>query len=111
MAKYNDFFHILLGLIKVAYTALAKPGLPLPQEVFVHAGQAMSRLRSRLAKPNARADDGAILTVLFLAMFERGLGNNAAFKAHRRQVDKIVASRGGDERLGVNSPARATLTV
>ncbi|KAJ9603245.1 hypothetical protein H2200_012023 [Cladophialophora chaetospira] len=111
MAKYEDFFHILLGLTKVAHTAIAKPGSPLPQAAFVHAGRAMSKLRGRLAKPNAKADDGAILTILFLAMFERGLGNSSAWEAHRDQVDKMVASCGGVEQLGVNSSARAALTV
>ncbi|OQV05247.1 hypothetical protein CLAIMM_10019 [Cladophialophora immunda] len=111
MAKYEDFFHVLLGLTKVAHTAIACPGSPLPQDAFIHAGHAMSKLRARLAKPNARADDGAILTILYLAMFERGLGNEAAFKAHRAQVDQMVASRGGVSRLGVDSSARATLTV
>ncbi|KIW75478.1 hypothetical protein Z517_10219 [Fonsecaea pedrosoi CBS 271.37] len=111
MAKYEDFFHVILGLTKVAHTAIACPGSLLPQDAFVHAGQAMSKLRARLAKPNARADDGAILTILYLAMFERGLGNDAAFKAHRAQVDQMVASRGGVDCLGVDSSARATLTV
>ncbi|KIX94218.1 uncharacterized protein Z520_09928 [Fonsecaea multimorphosa CBS 102226] len=111
MAKYEDFFHVLLGLTKVAHTAIACPGSPLPQDAFIHAGRAMSKLRARLARPNARADDGAILTILYLAMFERGLGNNAAYKAHRAQVDQMVASRGGVSRLGVGTSARATLTV
>ncbi|OAP56700.1 hypothetical protein AYL99_08812 [Fonsecaea erecta] len=111
MAKYEDFFHVLLGLTKVAHTAIACPGSPLPQDAFIHAGQAMSKLRARLAKPDARVDDGAILTILYLAMFERGLGNESAYKAHRAQVDQMVASRGGVCRLGVGSSARTTLTV
>ena len=71
----------------------------------------MSRLQRRLAKPNAKADDGAILTILFLAMLEQGLRNVAALKAHRYQVEKMVASRGGVKRLGVNSSAKANLMV
>ncbi|KIW98463.1 uncharacterized protein Z519_00124 [Cladophialophora bantiana CBS 173.52] len=62
----------------------------------------MSKQRARLAKPNARADDEAILTILYLAVFERGLGNDVAFKAHRAQVDQMAASRGGVSQLGPN---------
>ena len=111
MAIYEDFFHVLLGLTKVARNAIACPGAPLPQDALIHAGRGMSILRERLALPNARADDGAILTILYLAMFERGLGNEEAFRTHRIQVDQMVTSRGGVDQLDVDSSVKATLTV
>ncbi|EXJ72614.1 uncharacterized protein A1O5_03760 [Cladophialophora psammophila CBS 110553] len=112
MAKYEDYFHVMLALASLAhYAVVASPGTPLPGLAFLHIGRAMSKLRHRLASPDARPDDGVILTILQLAMFERGLGNDVASKAHKVQVNQMVASRGGIDHLGLKSSVRATLTM
>jgi hypothetical protein len=112
MAKYEDYFHVMLALATLAHYAVAAPqGTPPPEIAFIHMGQAMSKLRQRLTSPDAQPDDGAILTILQLAMFERGLGNDVASHAHRTQVSQMVAARGGVDKLGFTSSVRATFTM
>ena len=111
MARYEDLFQIMLGVMKLSHTVMLNPGAPVPKDVFFHAGLAMAKLRSRLAKSDAGVDDGAILTMIHLAMFERGLGQEIAFQSHIDQVNKIIASRGGIESLGVDSFAQATIKL
>jgi hypothetical protein len=106
MATCEELFLILHALSKVAIPAsvAAKPSVLL--DTLIDAGHAMMKLRSRLAASPSQVDDGAILTVLYLAMFEGSVGNEVGFEVHLRQVKSMIAARGGIDSLCLDSHGR-----
>ncbi|RMZ89166.1 hypothetical protein DV736_g3609, partial [Chaetothyriales sp. CBS 134916] len=78
------------------------PDLVHAKAVLEHKYIAISRLRARLARPDATADDNAILTIFFLALVEDATGNTAAHKMHLFRVASMVEIRGGIRKLKTN---------
>ncbi|RMZ77305.1 hypothetical protein DV737_g4467, partial [Chaetothyriales sp. CBS 132003] len=70
--------------------------------VLEHKHIATSRLCARLARPDATADDNAILTIFFLALVEDATGNIAAHRMHLTRVATMVEIRGGIRKLKTN---------
>ena len=71
----------------------------------------MAKLRRRLSRDAAEADDGSILTMLHLAGFEKSMGNQQSFVAHMSQVEKMISLRGGVDQLHADSTTRGTVDL
>jgi hypothetical protein len=73
ISQYQDLFHAVVIVLASAHQMImtnnSSNGFEgASTEVLHHRGQAISNLRERLMKPNAQADDGAIMTILFLSV-------------------------------------------
>lgn len=76
MAHYQDLFHAVVAVLAAAHrTVVAEPLSSrthiIAPEILCHRGMAIQKLRMRLSRPEAQADDGALLTMLFLSVSPR----------------------------------------
>jgi hypothetical protein len=73
MSRFQDVFHIIVAVLVATHDILINDTSALGfhnvrPEVLREKGIAISKLRERLSLPGAEADDGAILTILFLSV-------------------------------------------
>jgi len=68
LLQNEDFMFTGVASVQAIIDQLRIPGQKPSANVLRHMGMAMSKLRRRLARPGATADDLTIITVLFLAV-------------------------------------------
>lgn len=74
-----------------------------------HKHNAIKQLKNRPSAPGATADDGAILTIVFLALFAEGSGDRQAYHLHLGQVRAMVTGWGGLSHLQAETAVQAAV--
>ncbi|KIW12719.1 hypothetical protein PV08_09997 [Exophiala spinifera] len=104
MAYSAEVTHAVTCVLAATHTMVVTDSSPngfkvLSPGILYHRGQAIRKLRLHLQQPNAVADDCAILTILFLGIFDKGVGDDYAATIHWRQLGQMVTARGGPQNI------------
>lgn len=71
MSTYEPLFHALMAIVLEGYSRVI---VAISAEVLLQKHKAISKLRALLTRSDAVADDGAILTMLYLSVSLRADG-------------------------------------
>jgi hypothetical protein len=107
-ANYPDVRLILLANV-MRTVAVARRDHDILITAAQYQQQAMRTLRKRLSEPGATADDGAILTIILLALYDES-SNESSHRIHSQQVETMVSHRDGIEGLQADNPVKVAAT-
>lgn len=109
----EDYMPAGLAMVGAVMQGLTQPENRMTEDVRYNHAKAVARLRGKLAVATSEkvnsADDITIITMLALASFSRLLGDTVAYKAHRENMSRMIASRGGLDNLGYGGLTKCVL--
>jgi hypothetical protein len=105
IAQYQELYHIFVASMQAAMspqTFIQWTDME-GRHILAHKTKGISLLRKRLLQPDATADDGAVLSMVYLSHFEARNENLAASNMHREHATQLIKARGGIESLEASS--------
>lgn len=114
----EEFLHAGVASVQAVIDHFRQPGKGPSNMTLKHLGEAIVNMRRRITELTGRdrsgktvqADDTTIITILFLAVCTRAIGDWAGHEAHKRSLAALVAARGGLDKIdGHDGFARAML--
>lgn len=112
--------HAGVASVHAGIDQLRRPGMGPSSETLQHLNKAIIELRETLdaiikkslgsSEAAALISESTIMTVMFMAVCARVLGDTVAHEAHKRTVASLVAAKGGLDKLtGQHGLARCAL--
>ena len=109
MVRFRDLFHALCAMFSAACATLHDSDTGIMKTVLYHRLKAIQILRARLLQANARADDGALLTIIMLSVVDKHSRDEDAFQIHQQQAETMIRVRGSISALDSQYGVRAFL--